>query len=82
MDAPERILILTIKCFSQETGESAAVYDFRMVYFFDDSVKTPFPEVPKYMHMLQHVYRSMSFLLYFYFIKNSGVSGGMRNNNF
>lgn len=44
-------------------NETRASYNVRNVYFLDDLIHTHgwFKDIPKYMHMLQHVYRSKNF---------------------
>ncbi|XP_048512087.1 uncharacterized protein LOC105684351 isoform X2 [Athalia rosae] len=44
-------------------NESRASYNVRNVYFLDDLLHSHgwFKDVPRYMHMLQHVYRSQNF---------------------
>lgn len=44
-------------------NETRASYNVRNVYFLDDLIHSHgwFNDVPKYMHMLQHVYRSKNF---------------------
>ncbi|XP_034943371.1 uncharacterized protein [Chelonus insularis] len=44
-------------------NETRASYNVRNVYFLDDLLHSHgfFDHVPRYMHMLQHVYRSMNF---------------------
>ncbi|XP_011494778.1 PREDICTED: uncharacterized protein LOC105359787 [Ceratosolen solmsi marchali] len=44
-------------------NETRASYNVRNVYFLDDLLHThgTFKDIPKYMHMLQHVYRSKNF---------------------
>lgn len=43
--------------------ETRASYNFRNVYFLDDLSHAHgwFKDIPKYMHMLQHVYRAVNF---------------------
>ncbi len=38
-----------------------ASYNFRNVYFMDSMLKEPFKDIPQYMHMMQHVYRSVKY---------------------
>ncbi|XP_014216670.1 uncharacterized protein LOC106645338 [Copidosoma floridanum] len=44
-------------------NETKASYNVRNVYFFDDLMDShgSFNNIPRYMHMLQHVYRSKNF---------------------
>ncbi|KAJ8666839.1 hypothetical protein QAD02_008501 [Eretmocerus hayati] len=44
-------------------NETRASYNVRNVYFLDDLLHThgEFKDIPRYMHMLQHVYRSANF---------------------
>jgi len=44
-------------------NETRASYNFRNVYFLDDLTHAHgwFKDVPKYMHMLQHVYRTSNY---------------------
>ncbi|KAF3424446.1 hypothetical protein E2986_04660 [Frieseomelitta varia] len=44
-------------------NETRASYNVRNVYFLDDLLHSHgfFKDIPKYMHMLQHVYRSQNF---------------------
>ncbi|XP_043482475.1 uncharacterized protein LOC122511359 isoform X1 [Leptopilina heterotoma] len=44
-------------------NETRASYNVRNVYFLDDLLHShgSFKDIPKYMHMLQHVYRSKNF---------------------
>lgn len=46
-----------------EKNETRASYNVRNVYFLDDFIHSHgwFEDVPPYMHMLQHVYRSKNF---------------------
>ncbi|EFN64497.1 hypothetical protein EAG_01835 [Camponotus floridanus] len=47
----------------QIRNETRASYNVRNVYFLDDLLHSHgyFKDIPKYMHMLQHVYRSKNF---------------------
>ncbi|KAL1454978.1 hypothetical protein WDU94_009105 [Cyamophila willieti] len=46
-----------------EKNETQASYNVRNVYFLDDLLHSHgwFKDIPRYMHMLQHVYRSKNF---------------------
>lgn len=46
-----------------DKNETRASYNVRNVYFLDDLLHSHgwFKDIPKYMHMLQHVYRSKNF---------------------
>ncbi|OAD52905.1 hypothetical protein WN48_11151 [Eufriesea mexicana] len=58
-DLMKRVLTKALKI----RNETRASYNVRNVYFLDDLLHSHgyFKDVPKYMHMLQHVYRSMNF---------------------
>lgn len=57
--------------------DEKASYNVRNVYFLDDLLHNHgwFKEIPKYMHMLQHVYRAKNFtkpgkfILFYYCIQ-------------
>jgi len=54
-----------IKASLKVKNESRASYNFRNVYFMDDMLETNehghFKDIPPYLHMLQHVYRSVNY---------------------
>ncbi|KAK7793902.1 hypothetical protein R5R35_003579 [Gryllus longicercus] len=54
--------IVEVKALVQK-NETRASYNVRNVYFLDDLIHEHgwFKDIPKYMHMLQHVYRSKNF---------------------
>ncbi|XP_003703438.1 uncharacterized protein LOC100878671 [Megachile rotundata] len=58
-DLMKRVLSKAFKIHN----ETRASYNVRNVYFLDDLLHSHgyFKDIPKYMHMLQHVYRSMNF---------------------
>ncbi|XP_050491722.1 uncharacterized protein LOC126874110 [Bombus huntii] len=58
-DLMKRVLQKALKI----RNETRASYNVRNVYFLDDLLHSHgyFKEMPKYMHMLQHVYRSQNF---------------------
>jgi len=56
-----------IEASSNEDNELKASWNFRNVYFLDEMLEAnegpgnPFPSIPSYLHMLQHVYRSANY---------------------
>ncbi|XP_053986409.1 uncharacterized protein LOC128880399 [Hylaeus volcanicus] len=58
-DLMKRVLVKAFKI----RNETRASYNVRNVYFLDDLLHSHgyFKDIPKYMHMLQHVYRSKNF---------------------
>jgi len=57
-------LMIQVDAKARESrNDSRASYNFRNVYFLDDMMHGHdfFPDIPKYLHMLQHVYRSRNY---------------------
>jgi hypothetical protein len=54
-----------------ENNETRSSYCVQNVYFFDDiiAVNGGFKDIPRYMHMLQHVYRSNNFTRLNHYVK-------------
>ncbi|KAG7197192.1 hypothetical protein KM043_007270 [Ampulex compressa] len=50
-------------------NETRASYNVRNVYFLDDQQHGYYKDIPRYMHMLQHVYRSRNFTMPNQYIK-------------
>ncbi|CAL8105281.1 unnamed protein product [Orchesella dallaii] len=59
----KELMIQVDKKSRQSKNDSRASYNFRNIYFLDDMMHghTWFPGIPKYLHMLQHVYRSRNY---------------------
>jgi len=57
----EEVISMSLKV----KNESRASYNFRNVYFMDDMLENHehghFKDIPPYLHMLQHVYRSVNY---------------------
>jgi len=61
----EELMDEVIKQSLKVKNETRASYNFRNVYFMDDMLETHehghFKDIPPYLHMLQHVYRSQNY---------------------
>jgi len=62
---------------AQLKNESRASYNFRNVYFMDEMLDSNehghFKDIPPYLHMLQHVFRSFLTTKYCLFYDNEGL---------
>lgn len=59
----KELMVLVDQKSRQSKNDSRASYNFRNIYFLDDMMHGHnwFPGIPKYLHMLQHVYRSRNY---------------------
>jgi hypothetical protein len=53
--------LIVPKAKQNESTKDASFYAVRNVYFLDGNSNKTFPRVPKHMHMMQHVRRSINF---------------------